>query len=123
MEKVGITLWTNFFKKLNIFCYYFYYKIYIILYIILFLNKGKNEIKNYNVLHSVRFPNNGIESLFCSVVKYQNNQIETLLHSIPLRPTPFHSVQLHSVRFKISKHSLRGILVCPHYILVTQQFT
>jgi len=74
---------------------------------IVFLNKGKNGVKNYNLFHSVRFPNNGIEILFPSSVEYSNSGMETLFYSVPLHSTPFYFVPIHSVRFKISKHSLR----------------
>ncbi|RHN75657.1 hypothetical protein MtrunA17_Chr2g0323621 [Medicago truncatula] len=63
---------------------------------IVFLNKGKNGINKFvpfrRKMSSIKYPNNGMETSSCSV---------------PFHPAPFYSAPLHSIRFKISKHSLR----------------
>jgi len=42
------------------------------------------EEESYNLFHSIDLPNDGVETLLCSIVKYPNNEMVTLFLSAPL---------------------------------------
>ena len=63
----------------------------------MFLNKGKKGIKSCNSFHSVQFANDRVVILFRSIIKYQNNKIDSLFYSISLRSIPFHYVPFCSI--------------------------
>ena len=66
------------------------------------------EINNYNLLYSVHFPNNGIETLFHHIKKYTNNKMKSLFDSIPLCSIPFCSIVFYQSKVEVRSLPLRS---------------